>query len=120
VDAYFEHKAAELTRAQSQCAHFEREYLKAQKVFDTYNQKSDFQVTVELGLLLLVAREEKSELENVVEEAQRELEEDDDEDNFFTPNSEIVDTTFPHFPVYICLGWLTLTSFVLLCAAIGW
>jgi len=123
MDEYIEQKVAELTRAQSHCAFLEGEYLKAQKAWDTYSRESDCMLTIDLAVLVMEAREEKSKLEDAVEEAQSELEEpsqpDGEEEAGQAPYSEFSYLVFNRYTLYVYIAGFVLVGIIGLCATVG-
>lgn len=122
MDPYREQKAAELTRAQSQCIFLETEYFQSREAFDSHHQESDFRYTMATGSMLLAALEDRKELEDELEEFQNELEEPQygQQDTPYLPYSEFTFTTFNRYSAYVYLTVFGLMAFIALCVAIGW
>lgn len=120
MDDYFEQKVAELTRAESQCTYLEAEYSIAQKALDAFGQESDFVYAVDLANLLLAAREEKAQLENAIEEVQKEFEEQEFEEvgYKYSPFNDFAYIMFHRYSSYVYRIGFGLIGFVVLCSII--
>lgn len=122
MDAYFEQKVAELTRAESQCTYLEAEYSIAQKALDAYGQESDFVFAVDLANLLLAAREEKAQLEDTIKGVKEELERPGYEvvAYKYSPYGDFAYIMFHRYPPYVYRVGFGLVGLVVLCSLIGW
>lgn len=107
-------KVAELARAKDQCDYLQAEYDKSADKYDTHDDQSAFEYTMDVGALLQKARDDMGTLEKEVAQAQRELDAQDDE---IASKPSVI--SYAHIPFrriaqYVCIGTATMLSITIL------
>jgi len=119
-------KAAELTRAQSQCAFLANEHLLAKEAFDLYGRAADLMVATVSWSLLVEAREHKSQLDKALLEAKQDQNEDNTDCGsweFSVPGINPANLTFAQLAKTVRVGFAVFVGFVIVmavCSMIGW
>jgi|GEM_PF-6997173 len=127
MDAFFEQKTTELSRAQSRYTTLNRDYHKACRAYDKYGEDKDFVNVMFTGTLLFSVFDTIFKLETELGEAQNELEAEryDDEEEAtpaepFNIYSYLGNVTLDRSVLYVYGGAIVVIGFILLCARIGW
>jgi len=129
MDAFFEQKTAELSRAQSRYTTLNRDYHKACRASDMSGAEKDFVDVMFTGNLLFSVFDTIFKLETELGEAQEELEAErfDDEEkeeatsaDTFNIYSYLGNVTLDRSVLFVYGGAIVVIGFILLCARIGW
>lgn len=115
---YLDEKNAELERALSEHARLKNDYENTCMAVDVFGDDGDSERAVAIANLLLANSEEIQQLQNAVEEAQKELESTEYEGtSSYVFYGERVNKTTTRFFLYGCIAGLVIVGLI---GLIGW